>query len=59
MIVGTGLFLGENPILECAPKMEEKKHAEDGGKEACQRLRKISATHMHTNLAMLGLGFLI
>jgi hypothetical protein len=57
--VGVGLFWGEKTILERTPYIEEKQHVEDGGKAVCQRSRKKNMTHMQTNLAMLGLGFLI
>jgi hypothetical protein len=40
-------------------KMKKKQHVEDEGKVACRRWRKSSVAHMKTNLAMLGLGFLI
>jgi hypothetical protein len=38
---------------------EEKQHAEDEGKTICGIWRKSSVAHMQTNVAMLGLGFLI
>jgi hypothetical protein len=57
-IFGCRPILGKKSLfLEHAPYVEEKKHAEDEGKEACERWRKRSVAHMQTNLAMLGLGF--